>query len=65
MELIMRATNPNLLAALREAGQRKASTEQVNKQRVSFIVGSLKPNTPITREKIESVLAEQEGRSVQ
>ena len=55
-------TKDSLLRALREASSQPASAEELHKQRVSFIMGSLKKSSNVTRERVESVLAEQEGR---
>lgn len=63
MNIKRQQTNPGLLAAIHESMLRKPSEEEIHNQRVSFIIGSMKPNSPVTREKIERVLAEQEGRN--
>ncbi|HEU4778001.1 MAG TPA: hypothetical protein VFS95_14390 [Telluria sp.] len=62
MNIKSQHTNPGLLAAITESMHRKPSVEEIHNQRISFIIGSMKPNSPVTREKIERVLAEQEGR---
>jgi hypothetical protein len=56
-------THPKLLEALFDAGRRKPTEHEIHQQRVSFIVGSMRENSPVTRERIEHVLAEQEGRA--
>lgn len=57
-------TNPGLLAAIFESVQRcKPSEDDIYQQRVSFIAGSMRANSSVTREKIEHVLAVQEGRA--
>lgn len=53
-------TNQSLLKALEQA-TRPLTAEERHRQRVSFIMGSLKPESSITRAQIESVLANQEG----
>jgi hypothetical protein len=55
-------TDETLLSALREAAKRKATPEQAHKQRVSYIMGALGRSSGVTREKVEKVLAAQEGR---
>jgi hypothetical protein len=55
-------TKDSLLQALREASKRVLTAEELHKQRVSFIWGSLKDSSEVTRARIEQVLAQQEGR---
>jgi hypothetical protein len=55
-------TSELLLAALEEASKRELTAEELNKQRVSFIMGSLKESSTVTRSRFEEVLAEQEGK---
>jgi hypothetical protein len=55
-------TDEVLLKALKEATKRKASPEQIHDQRVSYIMGALGRSSGITREKVEKVLAAQEGK---
>jgi hypothetical protein len=58
------STNPGLLAAIFESVQHsKPSEQEIHQKRISFIVGSMRPNSTVTREKIERVLAIQEGRA--
>lgn len=52
-----------LLDALREASSRPVSPEELHAQRVSFIMGSVKAESGITREQVQQVLARQEGSS--
>jgi hypothetical protein len=54
-------TNNALLAKLKSAGSRKLTAEELHKQRVSFILGSLKDDSTVTRAQINKALAEQEG----
>ncbi|MGA2493734.1 MAG: hypothetical protein ABSF67_12375 [Roseiarcus sp.] len=54
-------TDPGLLQKLMAAASHDLTTEQLRKQRVSFIMGSLKRESPITRDKIQKVLAAHEG----
>ena len=54
-------TDETLLRALHEAAQRKLSPEELREQRVSFIMGTVKSDSGVTRERIRHVLAEQEG----
>jgi hypothetical protein len=54
-------TKDSTLEALKQAAGRKLTREEIRKQRVSFIMGSLDAKSPITREKVERLLAEQQG----
>jgi hypothetical protein len=54
-------TSQHLLDALRSAASQKVSSEELHAQRVSFIMGSVKPESGITREQVQQVLAKQEG----
>jgi hypothetical protein len=55
-------TNESLLAALRRASTRTPTAEEVEKQRISFIMGSVKKSSGVTRARIQEVLAQQEGK---
>ncbi len=55
-------TKPALLAALRKAATRELSAAELHSQRVSFVMGSMKAGSGITRAKVEEVLARQAGR---
>ncbi len=55
-------TDAALLRALATASTRKPSTDELHSQRVSYIMGLLKETSSVTRNQIELVLAEQEGR---
>jgi hypothetical protein len=57
-------TRESLLSALKRAATRPLTAEEVEKQRVSFIVGSLKESSGVTRARIREVLAQQEGKNV-
>ena len=60
MNIKQQQTNPELLIALFKSIQHKSSKEEIHKRRVSFIVGSMKPNSTVTREEIERILTKQE-----
>lgn len=51
-----------LLEALRRAASRKLTQGELQRQKVSFILGSVKETSGITRERIERELAQQDGR---
>jgi hypothetical protein len=55
-------TNESLLSALRAATTRTPTAEELNKQRVSFIIGTLKESSGVTRSKVQEVLDKQEGK---
>jgi len=54
-------TDESLLRALRVAASHKITKEELHKQRISFIMGSLKNNSTVTQDQIDKVLAEQSG----
>lgn len=56
-------TDDALLRRLAGAGLVKLTREQLRKQRVSFIYGSLPKDTTITRQQIENVLSGVEGEA--
>lgn len=58
-------TKESTLNALRKASQYRPTAEELQKQRVSFIMGNLKKGSEVTRAKIQEVLAKQEGVKVQ
>jgi hypothetical protein len=55
-------TKPDLLEALRRASTRAPTAEEIRKQRVSFIMGTLKDNSSVSRERVQEILDRQEGR---
>ena len=55
-------TDSALLRALQDASKRRTSEEELRQQRVSFIMGTLKDTSGVTRSRIQDVLAQQEGR---
>lgn len=55
-------TKETLLRTLRRAGAKKLSAEELQKQRVSFVIGSLSAESSVTRAQVKEVLANFEGR---
>ncbi len=55
-------TSERLLKALRRASKHTLTAEEIERQRVSFIMGSLEPDSNVTRDRVEKILAKQEGR---
>jgi hypothetical protein len=56
------ATSESLLRALRQSADRRPTAREMHAQRISFVMGSLGQKNNATRERVEHVLAEQEGR---
>jgi hypothetical protein len=54
-------TNEATLKALKRAARRPLTPDEIQKQRISFVMGSLDAKSSITREKVEKLLAEQRG----
>ncbi len=52
-------TPESLLEKLRNASARSVTAEELHAQRVSFIMGSVKAESGITREQVQQVLAKQ------
>jgi hypothetical protein len=55
-------TSESLLDALRDAAAKELTAAELRKQRISFIMGTLKDTSTVTREKVTEVLAAQEGK---
>ncbi len=53
--------DPEVLKALEKASARQMTAEERRQQKVSFIVGTMGDDSTITREKVEKILAEQNG----
>jgi hypothetical protein len=54
-------TDQSLIDALERAAKTPISSEELERQRVSFIMGSLKLNSDMTRARVEQILAHQKG----
>ena len=57
-------TSEALLAALLHGSVRSPSSEQIEAQRLSFVMGVLPDSNQMTREEVKSILDKQEGRSL-
>jgi hypothetical protein len=57
-------TDPKLLAALQQSLTMPQSPEDIDQQRLSFVMGSLKSTNGITRAQVQEILAHHEGRRV-
>lgn len=55
-------TDASLLSALHRASAHTPTAEELQKQRVSFIMGTISDRSGVTRAKVEEILAEHEGR---
>ena len=55
-------TSETLLEALRKSASNEMSADELNEQRVSFIMGSMRSNSPITRAQVQELLAQHEGK---
>jgi hypothetical protein len=54
-------TKESTLTALKKAARQRLTQDEIQKQRVSFVMGSLDAKSSITREKVERLLSEQRG----
>lgn len=63
MNTVQMKTSPTLLAAMKQAIHHKPNEEQIRKQRISFIYGSLDKDSILPRDRIEDVLDVHEGRT--
>lgn len=57
-------TDEALLRKLTEAASSSPSLEQLDRQRLSFVMGALPEDNQMTREQVQSVLERQEGRKL-
>ena len=55
-------TDESLLKKLRRAATRVPTAEELEKQRVSFVIGSLGRKSTATRAQVEEMLAKEEGK---
>ena len=53
-------TSPALLRALAKAMEREPTADEIQRQRVSFIMGAVK-SEDVTKSRIQEVLAKQDG----
>ncbi len=58
-------TNKSLLEALRQSVGRRLTEAELHAQRISFVMGSLGQKNGATRDRVERVLAKQEGRKAE
>jgi hypothetical protein len=55
-------TDESLLDALKRASTHSQTADEVERQRVSFIMGSLKTSSGVTRAQVQEILAQHEGK---
>lgn len=55
-------TDQNLLRTIEKAASSTPTAEEVYKQRISFIMGSVGDDNAVTRARVTEVLAAQEGK---
>lgn len=56
-------TSKTLLQALKKASPRYPLHDQLERQRLSFVMGALDDNNDMTRDEVQSVLEKQDGRA--
>lgn len=56
-------TDPAVLSALRRVTRRNPSLEQIEQQRISFVMGVLPESNDMTREEVQGVLDRQRGET--
>jgi invasion protein IalB len=57
-------TDAALTARLKEAASVKLTASELDRQRVSFIMGMVGKKSGVTRERVREVIGQQEGRKV-
>jgi hypothetical protein len=55
-------TNEKLLSKLKASASKTLSAEDILKQRISYVMGTLKDNSSVTRAKVKDVLSMQDGK---
>jgi hypothetical protein len=59
--LINLQTDSRLLKALEEASLKKLTHAEILAQRISFVFGSMKSDSTVTRDRVKEVIVQQEG----
>lgn len=54
-------TDETVLKKLKDAASRKMTADEVQEQRVSFVLGTMKTDNALTREQIKRAIAAQES----
>lgn len=61
MKLTDLHTNEALLLKLKASAAKTLTAEDILKQRISYVMGTLKDDSPVTRSKVKAVLSLQTG----
>ena len=62
-ELSSIKTDPDLLAAIRNAAGRKMNPDQVREQRISFVMSAIDESSDVTRADVGRMIDEREGEA--
>lgn len=57
-------TDGRLLAKLKETAGKPMTAEEIQKQRVSFVMGTLDTESTLTRGEVERMLLQREGKQL-
>lgn len=55
-------TNEALLLKLKASASKTLTSDDILKQRISYVMGTLKDDSPVTRAKVKAVLSMQDGK---
>ena len=55
-------TDSRLLAKLKESAGAPMTADEIHRQRVSYVMGTLNADSTLTREKVEALLLAKEGK---
>jgi hypothetical protein len=55
-------TNPKLLDKLRASASKELTADIIRQQRISYVMGTLKDDSSVTRDKVRDVLRLHEGK---
>ncbi|MCA3575290.1 MAG: hypothetical protein IOC86_15335 [Aestuariivirga sp.] len=57
-------TDVRVLAKLKEAAGKPMTAEEIQKQRISYIMGTLDTESTLTRDEVERMLLKREGKQL-
>ncbi len=57
-------TEQRLLAALKSAATTQLTSAEMQKQRISFVMGMIGDKSTVTREQVKNIVEKQEGKRV-
>ena len=55
-------TSASLLSKLSESAAREMTENELRSQRISYVMGTLKEDSSVTREQVKEILARHEGK---